>query len=125
GTPQHTVSTLGGVVTLHGANLAQVSAVHLGGATVRSFYTHTDTTIAFPAPAHRHGAVAVTVSTSWHARSQPVTVTYVAPRPSRRITLDPGASAPPTTSAPPSSTAPPMTIGGASSSTPSPSASGH
>ncbi|MBE7190330.1 C40 family peptidase, partial [Jatrophihabitans endophyticus] len=39
GTPQHTVSTLGGVVTLHGANLAQVSAVHLGGATVRSFYT--------------------------------------------------------------------------------------
>lgn len=90
----------GGVVTLHGAHLAGVDAVHLGGVTVRQFVQRSDSAIVFHTAAHRSGTVTVTVSTSWKATSQPVNLTYAQPRPPPP-TIAPTTPAPPTSSSTP------------------------
>src|SRR3954469_8736338 len=75
------VPPAGGTVTLRGAHLANVDAVHLDRVTVRRFVQQSDSAIVFRAPAHHDGSVAVTVSTSWKAQSRPETLTYAQPRP--------------------------------------------
>ena len=111
--PRVGLPAAGGMLTLHGRHLASVAAVHLGGATVRRFARQSDSAIVFRAPAHADGRVALTVSTSWGARSRPVTLTYAQPRPASPSSPTPTpsrpAAGPPTArpTAPP--TAPPTT----------------
>ncbi len=83
--PAVTISPAGGTVTLHGANLAAVTAVHIGKVTVQKFVQRSTSAIVLLAPAHPKGKVAVTVSTSWLAQSQPVTLTYAKPRPATPV----------------------------------------
>ena len=81
-----TVSGPGAVVTLRGAHFAGVDAVHLDGVDVSQFVRHTDSVIAFRAPAHAGGTDDVDVSTSWGARSRTVRLTYAQPRAVRPTT---------------------------------------
>ena len=104
--PRVAVPTAGGTVTLRGTHLANVVAVQLGTGTVRSFVQQSDSTIVFRAPAHARGPVAVTVSTSWQARSRPVTLTYAQPRPAPPVTSSPVTSSPTAPSTPTTPTAP-------------------
>lgn len=103
--PRTAVPSAGGIVTLSGRHLGAVDAVHFGGATILRFTRHTDSVISFRAPAHRAGALAVTVSTSWKAQSSPVALTYA--RPVTHIKTTPTTSAPKSTG--PRSTAPKTT----------------
>jgi cell wall-associated NlpC family hydrolase len=116
------VPAAGGTITLHGTHLAHVDAVSLGGATVRQFVHHSDSTIVLRAPAHNAGSVAVTVSTSWGAQSRSVTLTYTQPRPTS--TPAPGSSTPtpaPTTPTPaPSKPTPVQTTPPPAPTTPTP-----
>lgn len=101
--PRIAVPPAGGTVTLRGAHLASVDAVHLGGVTVRRFVQHSESAIVFRAPAHKRGTVAVTVSTWWEAQSLPVTLIYAQPRPAAPVT--PPAAPPGSPSVPASPTA--------------------
>ncbi len=104
--PRATVPPAGGTVTLRGAHLAGVDAVHLDGYTVRSFTQHSDSTIAFHAPAHAAGRVSVSVSTSWQAVSRSVTLTYLKPRPTSPVTSPASPTSPSAPTAPASPTKP-------------------
>ncbi len=126
--PRATVPRTGGTVTLRGAHLAGVTAVHLGTVVVRHFVRQSDSAIEFRAPAHAGGTVAVTASTSWQAESKPVTLTYAKPRPAtpassptKAASPSHGSSSPAPTAPPSSSTPPPSTTPPSSSTPPTPS----